>query len=66
MAEASKTAKKSLGKNVVAKRLCTSCKTGETQVVKYAGYGPLRGFRWTCIGLEGKNACGFTEATRGE
>jgi hypothetical protein len=65
MAEASsnlsKTAKKSTQVKAVKKRMCPKCLKGETIVVKYMGYGPLRGFRWTCQ----ETACGFTEPTRG-
>lgn len=60
MAELSKTAKRSTNVKVAKKRLCTKCKTGETIVVQYTGYGPLRGFRYTCQ----ESACGFTEPTR--
>jgi hypothetical protein len=60
MAELSKTAKKSAGKVQVAKRRrCTSCKTGYTHVVQFAGYG-VRGFYWVCQGPD----CGFKEPTR--
>jgi hypothetical protein len=66
MAELSKTAKRSTNVKVTKRRPCSKCKIGESIVVKYAGYGPLTGFRWTCVGVEGKQQpCGFTEATRG-
>lgn len=53
--EISKTAKRSAGAKTIKKRACTSCKEGETIVVRYTGFGPLQGFRWTC------SLCPFTE-----
>jgi hypothetical protein len=63
MAELSKTAKKSTGKVITAKRRhCTNCKTGETTVVQFAGFGP-KGFYWVCQGTEKSPACGHRERT---
>lgn len=60
-ANLSKTAKKSTGKKeVTKKRLCRKCNKGETQVVRFTGYGPIRGFQWVC-----QDPCGFIEPTRG-
>lgn len=57
----SKTAKRSTGKVIAAKkRMCSKCGTAEAHVVKYTGYGPLRGFYWTCEA----GSCGFTEPSR--
>jgi hypothetical protein len=64
MAELSKTAKRSTGKVQTAKkRICTSCKVGEAQVVQFAGFGP-HGFYWLCQGTDKTPGCGFKERTR--
>lgn len=57
----SKTAKKSTQIKAVKKRMCGKCHKGETNVVRYTGYGPLRGFFWVCQ----DDVCGFVEPTRG-
>lgn len=69
MPEVSKTAKRSAGVKIARKRYCTLCKTGETIVVKFAGFGP-HGFFWVCQGAEATKErkaappCGFQERTR--